>query len=240
MKTPCLLPLFLAVVLFGCRPYTHFLPHQPAHSKMRSYVVGQLQKASVGDPIVTVHAAKGLPVYTAARDITPPDLGTITAMPLIPKGTPFVWIGDAVDGNMVLGGRAYDTSWGLHVTPEGVPAKGWIVAYYSATRSPGEHPKSASDWPSEQLFVRSPNDTLSVGSFKAELVYAGLSGSTLRTVYREYHDGFNSPAYTMDLQYNLDESRTIAYRTIRLEVIRATNQEIEYRVTSDGDLPWVQ
>lgn len=77
------------------------------------------------------------------------------------------------------------------------------------------------------------------GSFKAELIYSGLTGSTLKVIYREYSNDYARPAFTTDLQYNLEESKEIAYKSIRIEVLNATNRQLDFRVVSDGDLPWL-
>jgi len=42
------------------------------------------------------------------------------------------------------------------------------------------------------------------------------------------------------LEYNLDESKTISFKTITIEIIQATNSFIEFKVIEDKDLPWVE
>ena len=38
------------------------------------------------------------------------------------------------------------------------------------------------------------------------------------------------PAFTQEVQYDLSESKIIGFKNLRLEVVRATNTEITYRL----------
>jgi hypothetical protein len=68
--------------------------------------------------------------------------------------------------------------------------------------------------------------------FKQEFIYNGRVGNALKFIYREYIDDLARPAFTQDLQYDLSESKTIGFRGLRIEVITATNTNIEYKVIS--------
>ena len=46
-------------------------------------------------------------------------------------------------------------------------------------------------------------------------------------------------AFSQDLTWNLDESKIITYRTIKAEVIKATNSKLEIKVLEDGGLDWL-
>jgi len=61
----------------------------------------------------------------------------------------------------------------------------------------------------------------------------------LKAVYREYVDDYMRPSFSTELQYNLDESKILAYKSIRIEITNATNSSVQYRVLSDDDLPWL-
>jgi hypothetical protein len=66
--------------------------------------------------------------------------------------------------------------------------------------------------------------------FKQEFIYNGRVGNALKFVYREYIDDYARPAFTQDLQYDLSESKIIGFRGLRIEVLNATNTNIEYKV----------
>jgi hypothetical protein len=66
--------------------------------------------------------------------------------------------------------------------------------------------------------------------FKQEFIYNGRVANALKFMYREYIDDLARPAFTQDLQYDLSESKIIGFRGLRIEVISATNTNIEYKV----------
>lgn len=73
-----------------------------------------------------------------------------------------------------------------------------------------------------------PIDIIQIGSFKQELIYNGKSKDTLRVSYREYVDDLARPSYFQDLTYDLSESKEIAFRDIKMEVLEATNTNIKF------------
>jgi hypothetical protein len=66
--------------------------------------------------------------------------------------------------------------------------------------------------------------------FKQEFIYNGRVGDGLKFIYREYLNDYARPALTQDLQYDLSERKIIGFRGLRIEIINATNTEIEYKV----------
>ena len=71
------------------------------------------------------------------------------------------------------------------------------------------------------------------GCFKKEFIFNGRAGNTLNFTYREYINNLARPAYTQNLQYDLSESNIVGFRGLRIEVLNATNTNIEYKVLSD-------
>jgi hypothetical protein len=70
-------------------------------------------------------------------------------------------------------------------------------------------------------------------SFKYELLYQGSSNNSLKLAYREYLNDFARPAYFQDVTYDLKTKPTIVtFRTVRIEVIDADNNELVYRILS--------
>lgn len=66
--------------------------------------------------------------------------------------------------------------------------------------------------------------------YKQEFIYNGRVGNALKFIYREYIDDLARPAFTQDLQYDLSESKTIGFRGLRIDVLSATNTNIEYKI----------
>lgn len=71
--------------------------------------------------------------------------------------------------------------------------------------------------------------------FKQEFIYNGRVGNALKFIYREYINDYARPAFTQDLQYDLSESEIIGFRGLRIQIINASNTEIEYKVLNYFD-----
>lgn len=68
---------------------------------------------------------------------------------------------------------------------------------------------------------------------RKELLYSGKSANTIKVSYREFRGGFAAPAFSQNLEYDLNESKTINFQKFTLEVLSATNQTITYKVLKD-------
>lgn len=66
--------------------------------------------------------------------------------------------------------------------------------------------------------------------FKQEFIFNGKVNNSLKFIYREYIEDFARPAFTQELQYDLNDSSIIGFKGLRLQVINATNTNIEYKV----------
>ena len=66
--------------------------------------------------------------------------------------------------------------------------------------------------------------------FSVELIYNGKIGDNIKFTYREFKGDFIRPAFAQDLQYDLSESNIIGFKTMRVEILKATNTEIDYKV----------
>jgi hypothetical protein len=67
-------------------------------------------------------------------------------------------------------------------------------------------------------------------SVQQTLIYSGRIGNRIRFGYREFSNNLARPAFSNDVEYDLLESRTIAYKGALIEVVEATNQHIKYIV----------
>src|SRR3990170_4206250 len=77
---------------------------------------------------------------------------------------------------------------------------------------------------------RNDGGALELDIKERELVYNGKSKETIKISYREYRDDFTRPALYQDLSHDLSESREIAFRDMRIDVLDATNTSIKFRV----------
>lgn len=70
-------------------------------------------------------------------------------------------------------------------------------------------------------------------SFKYELLYQGTSKGSLKLSYREYMNDFARPAFFQDVTYDIESMpATVTFRTVRLEILSANNNQLVYRVLS--------
>src|SRR5690606_31770188 len=71
------------------------------------------------------------------------------------------------------------------------------------------------------------------GNYSRQIIYNGKSGDNLKFTYREFSDDMARPAFTQDLQYDLSESKIIGFDGLRVEILKATNTGIEYKILND-------
>lgn len=68
--------------------------------------------------------------------------------------------------------------------------------------------------------------------YKQEIVYNGKVNNNLKFVYREYIENMARPAFFQELQYDQNESNIIGFKGLRIEVLKASNTIIEYKILS--------
>ena len=71
------------------------------------------------------------------------------------------------------------------------------------------------------------------GCFKKEFIFNGKTGTSLKFVYREYVNDMARPAFNQDLQYDLADGNIVGFKGLRIEIIKATNTNIEYKILSN-------
>lgn len=67
-------------------------------------------------------------------------------------------------------------------------------------------------------------------AFQQTLLYNGKTGTQITLGYREFREDMARPAFSNDPVYDLSESKVIGYRGARIEIIKATNSSITYKV----------
>lgn len=79
-------------------------------------------------------------------------------------------------------------------------------------------------------FNRTKITVKDTNSFQQTLIYNGKVGNKINIGYREFSGDLARPAFTNNVEYDLNSSKTIGYKGARLEVIAADNQSIKYKV----------
>lgn len=67
-------------------------------------------------------------------------------------------------------------------------------------------------------------------SFQQTLLYSGRVGNKINIGYREFSNNTARPAFNNDVEYDLSSSSVIGYKGAQLEVIKADNTSITYRL----------
>lgn len=67
-------------------------------------------------------------------------------------------------------------------------------------------------------------------SFQQTLIYSGRVGDKINVDYREFSNNTARPAFNNDVEYDLSSSNTIGYKGALIEVLKADNSSITYRL----------
>lgn len=67
-------------------------------------------------------------------------------------------------------------------------------------------------------------------SFQQTLIYNGRVGDKINIGYREFSNNTARPAFNNDVEYDLSSSSTIGYKGAFIEVIKADNSSITYKL----------
>jgi hypothetical protein len=70
-------------------------------------------------------------------------------------------------------------------------------------------------------------------SYSQTLIYTGKVGNKVRFAYREFSNSMARPAFSTEVEYDLDDSNVLGYQNAKIEVISATNTTITYKVLSN-------
>ncbi|MDF1830620.1 hypothetical protein [Cycloclasticus pugetii] len=67
-------------------------------------------------------------------------------------------------------------------------------------------------------------------SFQQTLIYSGRVGDKINIGYREFSNNTARPAFNNDVEYDLSSSNTIGYKGALIEVIKADNRSMTYKL----------
>ena len=67
-------------------------------------------------------------------------------------------------------------------------------------------------------------------SFVQEFIYNGRVDNSIKFIYREYTNSLSRASFQQEVQYDLDQSNIIGFKEMRIKIIEATNQKIEYKI----------
>ncbi|OAB30372.1 hypothetical protein SAMN05444395_11034 [Flavobacterium fryxellicola] len=68
--------------------------------------------------------------------------------------------------------------------------------------------------------------------FKKVFIYNGKAGNIVKFSYREFINDMARPAFTQELQYDLNDGKIVGFKGMQIEILNISNIEIEYIVLS--------
>ena len=89
---------------------------------------------------------------------------------------------------------------------------------------------------SNKRFTRLKRPSLEADGFQQSLIYSGRISNRINIGYREFSNNMARPAFNNDVEYDLNESNIIGYKGAELEIIKATNRSITYKVVRNFNL----
>lgn len=196
---------------------------------------------NVGDQMIATRTVAILPKLVVASQLvieTPYD-SSVSLLSRIAPGDYSLVATDKAGGNYFRQSDGVRASWksldgknkdydpgdhlgGIFVSPTG---KASLYIMWDGYPGPSSlHPAPGLDFSTGTLEVELPGQQL-----HKELLYLGVSQSTITLRYREYWRGVARPDVAVEVRYDLSQGRSIGYRDSRFEVLEATNTSIKYR-----------
>lgn len=230
LVTACLL-----TVLYGCSSHSSHLNYSNLNNYNPTYNIksdlnsNEIRTVSVGEYMLSQSHSKEY-LYDAIKPLSGAKISDLDFDKLSDKSG-FLKKGEDSE-NEYYGGVPYDnyksTSFYIQLSKIGEPA--CILNYYS--NGVVSLPFCNSRTNDSFKFVKFKKEVTreEKNSLQQTLIYNGKSGNTISLGYREFKDDLARSAFSNDVNYDLKDSKTIAYKGSIIEVIKADNQSITYKV----------
>ena len=143
-------------------------------------------------------------------------IGSMNGVPL--------YVGPSVGGVMAADGTQLGAPYGIAVTDGGevkfVYAMGGVIE-----ETPGRNAAF------EKTTLVGENEK----NFRQDFLYNGRNKEELFFSYREFKSDLARPAFQQDVRYLIADSKNIGFKSLRLRVLEATNQDITYIIEKPFD-----
>lgn len=195
----------------------------------KNYDLGVKKSSVVGDPMLRVKLSSER-TYYQSQDPRAKAWGTYVTQ----NGwTPKYNLPQNEEGDYIITNPSFVKGViGVAIHKDGTPISGDpVVRLDYAGSETAKYPLTTI---SDQLFKLITVDMTSGGAFNFELLYSGKTGNNINITYREYSGNNIRDKFQQELTYDLSESDTIQFRSIKIKVTKATNSNITFTVTEDG------
>ncbi len=244
--------LVVAIVLGGCasvgylRPGSHGAPVE-FRVLEKNYEIGEIRSVYVGEPLIRqrdyYQVSKPIDKIRATNNFT---IHNIPSIPWAPWTVPWTAaIGTADETYTIIGTVTHDGNnynvfridsspeWGFAVSDDGVLLKN-PLSLRNNLLLPMEMYRIE---PESTRFIRSTETAIDTkrGYINYEIIYTGLNDKSVNLLYREYPpEDIAKPASYQNLTYPLN-SNILRFRKIRIELKKATDQQITFAVLEDNE-----
>jgi hypothetical protein len=220
------------LTISGCVTSMITVDSRPAVKK--DYQLNEVKSCNVGEVIFSAAKGRERDAYVALQNFTPysPIVGQLKG---ITMGDIFYVMSQSPNGdNLYLGNPDYSSRVVIEIKKTGEAFHGFVVSGRIEDIGQEAFPKG-------QVFKKQDNGAFvaSEGSFKTELIYNGKNGSNISVAYREFSGNLIRSAFSQNLTYDLEKEKTFSYKGVKVEVINATNNQLQYRILDDGNLTWM-
>jgi hypothetical protein len=217
--------VWISIFVTGCGPLKQITkrPIVPDIKNVETFSPDVAQRKSVGEVMVQRGNLTIFPGFVALTSYQPPQVSGVVPFPVIQKKS--LWTCDEImtSGEYVCRSEGWmdssDIPFSLSIRPDG-NLRGAVSMRWLYIVEFNDAPQN--------LFGM--ETAYGKNSYREELIYNGKSKDTIRLSYREYKNDMARPAFYQDLTYDLSESREIAFRDLRIEVLEATNSAIKFIV----------
>lgn len=218
---------------------------QPEHQKVISYQPGKTITTATGSEMFAITDMFTLPKYKPAYDYKPPPAGVWLFDIDRPQINPSQeWIAKfSHDDLYILYSFEYNKIVGIEVNKHGAivnvkPAILLAPDVIDRSNETRRVPQSAWNLPDPHLF-KPDGFYINNGSYKLDLIYGGRVNNIIEIISKEYIDNFSKASKYQSIKYDLSSGDIISYKTIKIQVVEATDSKITFTVLEDGGLPWV-
>ena len=193
----------------------------------------EVQTASIGDKMLYQYSRLRIPALLTESQITLPDQLALK-IPTIPTSTKCVKVFIQEGGLFVCSPTPVIYNMG-GLVPYPIclltDSNDYLVGVTSCGLPDGKFNSESYDG-----IKLKKTDEYAKPSTTKEIIYNGKTANNIKMLYREYVDDYARPAFFQDLVYDLGESKTIGFKGLKIEVTKATNSEITFRVLSGDTL----
>ena len=225
------LALILLALLVGCAAMKQGRMSEPQKTvkTLKNYELNQPITASIGNPIIRVQSINGLNIYYPADNYVLSEPYLMGRKIEVPKTDKFsVYHSFNFDGvySILISNEKLllDSSrFFISINADGTIAKGWINRFRQLSNPHADF---------SNIKFQKSND-VDGDNFTWELVYQGKSGATVKMLYREYNNDYIRDKFSQELEYNLLEDSTFAYKNLVGRINSATNTTLNITITNE-------